>query len=101
MINVCENSADEYDVTFDTRKALCICYSSDNNALVCQVFLNGVKNTLQSTVKHLGSFRMYNLHDEANIHKKGDFIAAVNKMGSAFASVHTELRLSLLQTYCA
>ena len=43
MITVCENSADEYDVTFNTRKALCICYSSDYNALVCQVSLNGVK----------------------------------------------------------
>ena len=45
---------------------------------------------------------MYNLHDEADICKKwGDIITAVNKMNSVFASVHAELKLSLLQTYCA
>ena len=51
--------------------------------------------------KHLGNVLMYNLHDEADVYKKrGDFIAAVNKMNSVFASVHAELKLSLLQTYC-
>ena len=42
---------------------------------------------------------MYNLHDEAGVYKKrGDFISAVNKMNLVFASVHAELKLSLLQT---
>ena len=45
---------------------------------------------------------MYNLHEEADAYKKrGDFIAAVIKMNSVFASVHAKLKLSLLQTYCA
>ena len=45
---------------------------------------------------------MYNLHDEADVYKtREDFIAAVNKMNSVFASVHAEIELSLLQTYCA
>ena len=45
MINVCENFADEYDVTFNTKKT-CICYGSDNDATLGQVSLNGVKSTL-------------------------------------------------------
>ena len=32
MINVRENFADQYDVMFNTKKTLCICYGSDNNA---------------------------------------------------------------------
>ena len=76
-------------VMFNTKKKLCICYDSDNNATLRQVSLNGVKIHWQSTVKHLGNVLMYNLHDEADVYKKrGDFIAAVNKMNSVFASVH-------------
>ena len=102
MINVCENFADEFDVTFNTKKTMCICYGSDNNATLRQVSFNGVKIPWQSTVKHLGNVLMYNLHDEADVCKKrGDFIAALNKMNSVFASVHAELKLSLLQIYCA
>ena len=95
MINVCENFADEYDVTFNTTKALCICYGSDNNATLRQVSLNGVKIPWQSTVKHLGNVFMYNLHDEADVYKRrGDFIAAVNKMNSVFASVDAALKFA-------
>ena len=102
MINFCEIFADEFDVTFNTKKTLCICYGSDNNATLRQVSLNGVKIPWQSTVKHLGNVLMYNLHDEADVYKKrGDFIAAVNKMNSVFTSVNAKLKLSLLQTYCA
>ena len=36
MINVCENFADEFDVTFNTKKTLCICYGSENNATLRQ-----------------------------------------------------------------
>ena len=95
MINVCENFADEFDVTFNTTKALCICYGSDNNATLRQVSLNGVKIPWQSTVKHLGNVFMYNLHGEADVYKRrGDFIAAVNKMNSVFASVDAELKFA-------
>ena len=95
MINVCEIFADEFDVTFNTKKTLCICYGSDNDATLRQVSLKGVKIPWQSTVKHLGNVLMYNLHDEADVYKKrGDFIAAVNKMNSVFTSVHAELKLA-------
>ena len=74
VINVCENFADEFDVTFNTKKILCICYGSDNNAT-----LNGVKIPWQSAEKLLGNALMYNLHDEADVYKKiGDFIAAID-----------------------
>ena len=43
MINVCENLADEHDVTFNTMKLLCICYGSDNTAALRQVSMNGVQ----------------------------------------------------------
>ena len=79
MNNVCENFADAYDVTVKTKKTLCICYDSDNNATLCQVSLNCVKIPWQSTVKHLGNFLMYNVHHEADIYKKkGDFIDELN-----------------------
>ena len=102
IINVCEKFADVFDVPFNTKKTLCICYGSDNNATWHQVSLNGVNIPWQSTVKHLGNVLLYKLHDKADVYKKRwDFIAAVNEMNSVFASVHAELKLSLLQTYCA
>ena len=70
MINICEKFADEYDVTFNTRKTLCICYGSNDNSTLRQVSLNGVKIPWQTTVKHLGNFLMYNIQYEADICKK-------------------------------
>ena len=67
-----------------------------------QVSLNSVKIYWQTTVKHLGNFLMYNLHDEGDIwKKKSNFIMAINKLNTVFASVNAELKLCLLQIYCA
>ena len=70
MNNVCEDFADEFDVTFNTKNTMCICYGSDNNATLRQLSSNGGKIPWQSTVKHLGNVLMYNLHDEADVYNK-------------------------------
>ena len=103
MINVCENFADEFDATFNTKKTLYICYGSDNNATLRQVSWSGVKilgnrqwNTLVMSLCTTCTTKLTFIRKGV-----GGFIAAVNKMNSVFASVHAEPKLSLLQTYCA
>ena len=97
MMNVCENFSDEFDVTFNTKKTLCICYGSDNNATLRQVSLNGVKylgnrqwNTLVMSLCTTCTIMPMFIKKRGG---GGDFIAAVNKMNSVFASVHAELKV--------
>ena len=101
LVNTCEQFSQEYDVTFNTKKTLCICYGTEDVAGMRMVTLNGAFIPWQTEVKHLGNFLRYDLTDKADVRKKkGDFVAAVNKLNSVFSTVQAEIKLSLLQTYC-
>ena len=96
LINTCEKFATEHNVTFDSRKTVCTYFGSRNIIACRQVSLNSVKIPWQISVKHLGNYLNYDLSDEIDI---GD-IAAVNQLNSVFSTVQSEVKLSLLQTYC-
>ena len=101
LINTCEKFATEHNVTFNSRKTVCTYFESRNIIACIQVSLNSVKIPWQTSVKHLGNYLNYDLSDEIDIgRKRGDFIAAVNRLNSVFSTVQSEVKLSLLQTYC-
>ena len=101
LINTCEKFATEHNVTFNSRKTVCTYFGSRNIITCRQASLNSVKIPWQTSVKHLGNYLNYDLSDEIDIGKKrGDFIAAVNRLNSVFSTVQSEVKLSLLQTYC-
>ena len=68
-----------------TQKRLCTYFGSHNIIACRQVSLNYVKIPSQTSVKHLGIYLNYDHSDEIDIGKKrGDFIAAVNRLNSLF-----------------
>ena len=101
LINTCEKYATEHNVTFNSRKTVCTYFGSRNIIAWRQVSLNSMKIPWQTSVKHLGNYLNYELSDEIDIgRKQGDFIAAINRLNSVFSTIQSEVKLSLLQTYC-
>ena len=101
MITICEEFGKEYDVSFNAKKTMCICYGPANPENLRNVYLNDVPITWSKSVKYLGIILTHDLSDSADIDKKkGDFISAVNKFNAVFKSVSAEVKASLLQTYC-
>ena len=101
LINTCEKFPTKHNVTFNSRKTVCTYFGSRNIIACREASLNSVKIPWQTSVKHLGNYLNYDLSDEIDIGKKrGDFIAAVNRLNSVFSTVQSEVKLSLLQTYC-
>ena len=101
LIDTCEKFATEHNVTLNSRKTVWTSFGSRNILARKHVSLNSVQIPRQTSVKHLGNYLNYDLSDEIDIGKKrGDFIAAVNRLNSVFSTVQSEVQLSLLQTYC-
>ena len=69
-----ETFGKEYDVTFNAKKTLGICYGNVDLSLVRPIYLNGVAIRWQRDVKYLGNILSHNLSDAADIKlKKGSF----------------------------
>ena len=101
MINICEEFGIEYDVTFNAKKTLAICYGNNASTVVRNIYLNGVIIEWQLNVKYLGNILSHDLSDAADVkRKKGSFIGAVNKLNYVFKNVDSLTKISLFQTYC-
>ena len=101
MIDICENFGQEYDVTFNAKKTIGICYGDCDFNILRSVHLNGAAIKWHSVVKYLGNMLSFDLSDAADIKvKKGSFITAVNKLNYVFRNVDTLIKAKLFQTYC-
>ena len=101
MINICEDFGREFDVMFNAKKTLGICYGNNSTCNIRSVYLNGVSIKWEESVKYLGNILSCNLSDAADIcFKKGSFITAVNKFNYVFKGIDAFTKIKLLQTYC-
>ena len=101
MINICEKFGKDYDVLFNAKKTLGICYGNVDSTTIRSVYLNGVAIKWHNDVKYLGNILSRDLSDAADIKlKKGSFITAVNKLNYVFKGVDSLTKIKLLQTYC-
>ena len=101
LISICEKFGNEYDMIFNAKKTLCICYGRTNLQSLRNVCLNGVPIKWQSCVKYLGNMLSYDLCDDADVSaKKCVFISAVNRLNYIVRRVPSNIKVKLLQTYC-
>jgi len=100
MLNICHNFAQEFNITFNVKKTMCIKYGSDVKDHE-QVFLNGVPLKWVKSVKHLGNYITSNLDDNCDCNfKKGMFNSSVNKLLATYGSLYKDNLLYLFRTYC-
>ena len=101
MLDICETFGVEYDVLFNAKKTMGICYSNGNCTYIRPIYLNNTVIEWKKDVKYLGNMLSHDLSDAADIEfKKGSFIAAVNRLNCVFHNVDSFTRVRLLQTYC-
>ena len=101
MIKICEQFGEEYDVLFNAKKTIAICYGVNVSTPIKPIYLNGDVIKWQTEVKYLGNILSHDLSDAADIRvKKGSFITAVNKLNYVFKAVDSLTKVKLLQTYC-
>ena len=103
MVNVSEEFGREYDVSFNAKKTVCMCFG--DQMLFKQlrhIMLNGAKISWDTSAKHLGNILSTPQNDTCDINvKMGQFIANVNKLNAQFANVPIKIKIDLLQSYCA
>ena len=102
MLRLCERFANEFNVTFNTRKTVAIHFGKLNNSEITNsVILNGDKVEFKEYVRHLGNFVSKNLSDTKDCNeKRGAFIGSVNKLIGNFGNLAWSTRARLFQSYC-
>ena len=96
MVNICSEFGKEYDVSFNAKKTLGICYGEPDISNIRSVFLNDIAIKWHKDVKYLGNMLSNDLSDAADIKlKKGSFITAVNKLNYVFNSVDPFIKIRL------
>ena len=101
MVKICEEFGKDYDVTFNAKKTLGICYGDADSDTLRPIYLDGEAIKWHTEVKYLGNMLSHDLSDAADIRlKKRSFITAVNKLNYVFNCTDALIKTKLLQTYC-
>ena len=81
MLRICEEFGDEYGVTYNGKKTVCLCFSGRRHIDPPSVTLNDVQLVWKSSAKHLGNIITTDLCDDEDIRfKKRDFVAKANSV---------------------
>ncbi len=100
LVNVCEEYGTEYNVKFNEKKTVCICFGQKNEN-VYDIKMNGKSLKWSNEVKHLGNYINSECNEKKDIQfKKGIFLTAVNKLLANFGHVNCSIIAKLFGNYC-
>jgi hypothetical protein len=100
MISVCELDANQYSITFNINKTVCIKFGSDVNVGEL-AYLYGKSLDWSNSVKHLGNVVNKYIDDSDDCKSKcGAFIGSVNKLLGNFATLQPTILYNLFNSYC-
>ena len=97
MLLICKKFDDEYNVTFNAKKMVCIKFGNKVSEYD-QVVLDGATIEWANSVKHLGNIVNNTLSDTDD--KKSIFIGSVNKLLDNYGRLQYDILLKLFNTYC-
>ena len=101
LISISGNFGHEYDIIFNAKKSLCICYGRTNLQSLRNVCLNGVPIKMAKLCEIFRRYVVLYLCGNADVSaKKCVFISAVNRFNYIFRGVPSNIKVKLLQTYC-
>ncbi len=101
MLNVCEEYGQEFSVSFNEKKTLCIKFCQSGVIPDALVTLNGKKLKWVPKAKHLGNWINNTLECSIDCNeKKGHFISSVNKLMNKFGSSPYVVKRKLFLSYC-
>ena len=92
MLRICEEFGEEYGVTYNGKKTVCLCFSGRRHIDPPSVTLNDVQLVWKSSPKHLGNIITTDLCDDEEIRfKKRDFVARANSVVCNFKLASREV----------
>ena len=101
MITICSDFGVEYDVKYNDKKTVCMCFGNGKNMEDFKVLLNEKVLQCVESTKHLGITVTYNLSDSLEIRRKrGDFIGRVNGPLAKYGVLGSEVKTKLFNSYC-
>ena len=81
MVGICEEFANDYSVTFNSGKTLCMCLGRMPEYPQLQIYLNGMILQWVRNARHLGNIVTSQLKDDMDIQlKRGQSYGAVNSL---------------------
>ena len=100
ILLICNNFADEFNITFNAKKTICIKFGnkvSEHDKVV----LSGATIEWTNKVKHLGNMVNTTLSDDDDCKlKRSAFIGSVNKLFGNYGCLQCDILLKLLNKYC-
>ena len=100
MINICSDFADDYHITFNNTKSVCIKFGDKVNQHE-KVFLKTSEIAWVNNIRHLGNYFDTSLTDELDCQMKiSSFIGNVNKLNANFGHLHKDAICRLYKSYC-
>ncbi len=101
MIDICKEFGIEFDVNYNEKKTVVICFLRSNERIQSDVYLNNTKLQCVDKVKHLGITVHFNLVDDDEIRRnKGDFIGITNSLYAQYGKLSSDVQSRLFNTYC-
>ena len=100
MLEICAKFADNFDITINSKKTLCIKFGESLNRKECAK-LNGNIIKWVDHIKHLGNFLDSTLSDKLDTRSKiSEFIGYVNKVKANFGHSQMYVLCKLFKIYC-
>lgn len=101
MVNICRDFGIEYDVWYNEKKTVCMCFSKQREMDKFSVYLNGKELDCVDKVKHVGITVRHNLQDDSEIRqKRGDFIGRTNYVLAKYSKMSSDIKTKMFNTYC-
>ncbi len=93
MIDICKEFGIEFDVNYNEKKTVAICFNRSKEMIQFDVYLNNKKLQCVDKVKHLGISIRFNLLDDHEIRrKKGDFIGRTNSLRAQYGKLSSDVQ---------
>ena len=100
MLEICAKFADNFDITFNSKKTLCIKFGESLNGKECAKLNNKIIKWVDH-IKHLGNFLDSTLSDKLDTRSKiSAFIGYVNKVKANFGHLQMYVLCKLFKIYC-
>ncbi len=101
MLKVCEKFGLQFDIKFNEKKTVCICFSRDKCSLNPSVKFNGEILKWSTEVKHLGNFVQSDLADTKELaFKKNVMVTKANSLIANFKFASHGVKQTLFRAHC-
>ena len=101
MLRVCEKFSEEYGVTYNPTKSVCMVFSKKKH-VIQNVKLNGNVLNWVDSVKHLGNHLDSDMSESTEIRmKKSDLTYRVNHMLATIGKCNTDIVTKVFNTKCS